>query len=80
MNKNELLNQLTLIFQDVFDNDDIALSTNTTADNIEEWDSLGHIRLIAAIEIEFNVSFDLSDIEETENVGDFLDILISKLK
>jgi acyl carrier protein len=76
----EILKRLELIFRDVFDNDDIELAPEMTAKDVEEWDSLGHIRLIGAVEAEFNVRFDLPEIEELSNVGEFMDLLVSKIE
>ena len=76
----EILKRLELIFHDVFDNDDIELAPEMTAEDVEEWDSLGHIRLIGAVEAEFNVRFDLPEIEELSNVGEFMDLLVSKIE
>jgi acyl carrier protein len=76
----KIFKRLELIFHDVFDNDDIELTPETTAEDVEEWDSLGHIRLIATVEAKFNVRFDLPEIEELSNVGEFIDLLVSKIE
>ena len=49
---NERLNE---VFQNVFDDEDIVVDRDTTADDIEDWDSLEHIRLIGAVEREFGI-------------------------
>lgn len=74
----EIHKRVTEIFKDVLDDDSIVLHRETTADDIEEWDSLAHISLIVAIEKEFSVKFDLMDIKPLKNVGEFLDLILRK--
>lgn len=78
MEKNEILEKVQGIFRDVLDNEDIELSFETTADDIEEWDSLSHIQLIVAIEKEFKVKFTSKEIMSWGNVGEMLDCILSK--
>jgi len=72
-----------VIFRDVFDDPEIALQENTTAGDIEGWDSLMHINLIVAIEKQFRVKFATAEISglksEGQNVGSLLQLLASKL-
>ena len=78
MDNNVILAKVQEIFQDVLDNEDIVLSFNTTADDVEEWDSLSHIQLIVAIEKEFKVKFTSKEITSWKTVGDMIDCVISK--
>jgi acyl carrier protein len=70
MNNSEILAKLNSIFKEVLDNQSIQLAESTTANDIEEWDSLSNIELIVAIEKEFRVRFNASEIEHWQNVGD----------
>lgn len=79
MNADDILITMTGIFRDVLDNDDIVLTRATTADDIEEWDSLAHIGLIVAIEKHFKVRFDMMDVKPLKNVGEFIDLIQRKL-
>lgn len=79
MNIEEIKNRLTDIFRDVLDRDSIVLSQETTAVDIEEWDSLAHISLIVAIEKEFKITFKLIEIEQLANVGDMFYLIQQKL-
>ena len=79
MKKDKLLKKLEEIFRDVFDNEDLVISNATTADDIEEWDSLMHIHLMIAIEKEFNVTFNTSEVIALLNVGEFVDSLNGKI-
>ena len=68
----QILERLTNVFQDVFDNDSIVLTENSTADDIEEWDSLNQIKIILACEKEFDIKLNARDINTLENVGAML--------
>jgi len=75
----EIKERVTAIFRDVFDDETIVLLRETTADDIEDWDSLAHISLIVAIEKEFNIKFDLIELKPLQNVGELLDLIQSKI-
>ena len=68
----ERLSQLAEIFQDVFDDDSLSISAETEIAEIEGWDSLIHITLMAAIQDEFGVSYDIDEITELKTVGDII--------
>ena len=75
MNRTEILEKLNEVFHDVFDNNDIVVTDQTNANDIEEWDSLIHITLISAVEDEFDVSFDMKTVVSMKNVGDMIDAI-----
>ena len=62
MDTREIFERLDRVFQDVFDDDTIHVTPKTTADNIEDWDSLEHITLISAVEREFRMKFKMGEI------------------
>jgi acyl carrier protein len=78
MSSPQTLEQIRQVMEDVFDIDDLALSESTTADDIEEWDSLSHIRLIVALERKFKIKFKNSELEGLMNVGDLVRVVDSK--
>lgn len=78
MERTEIFNKLNEIFRDVLDNEDIELKDETTASDIEEWDSLSHIQLIVAIEKAFGVKFTSLEIMKWKNVGEMVDSLLAK--
>lgn len=80
MNERQLLQRLTTIFQEVFDDDSIVIDRNTTADDIEDWDSLEHITLISAIENEFRMRFKMHEVSTMKNVGEMMDIIAQRAK
>lgn len=78
MQKNEVLARMQEIFRDVFDEDALNITAETSASDIEEWDSLMHITLVSAVEKEFGVRFALGELQELKNVGDMVDLILSK--
>jgi len=63
----------------VLDNDDIVLTYDTTANDVEDWDSLNHIQLVVAIEKKFKVRFTTQEIQSWDNVGSIVNSVIAKL-
>lgn len=78
MKKDEILARLTGIFHEELDNDTNVLSFDTTAEDVEEWDSLSHIQLIVAVEKAFGVRFTSSEIQSWNNVGEMIDCILAK--
>ena len=62
MDTREIFERLDRVFQDIFDDDTIHVTPKTTADDIEDWDSLEHITLISAVEREFRMKFKMGEI------------------
>lgn len=79
MERETLLREVNTIFIDVLDNETIVLGEQTTADDIEDWDSLTHVRLILAIEKHFNIRFTSLEIQKFKNVGDICRAIESKV-
>ena len=73
------IDALTEIMRDVFDDDGITATAAMTADDVEAWDSLSHIRLIVSIEKRFNIKFTNAEVERLHNVGDLLNAIEAKL-
>lgn len=78
LEQNNCLVKVQEIFRDVLDNEDIVLDMQTTADDIEEWDSLSHIQLIVAIEKEFKIKFTSREILSWNNVGEMIEAILHK--
>ena len=78
MERQEIFAKLTEIFQDVLDNDEIVVTADTKADDIEEWDSLTNIQLEVAIEKAFGIKFKSSEIMGWSNVGEMVDSICNK--
>ena len=68
MDQREVFDRLNRVFRDVFDDETIRVTPNTTADDIDDWDSLEHITLISAVEREFRMKFKMGEISSMKNV------------
>ena len=80
MEKTEIFTKLNEIFKDVLDLEDTPnLTDSTTANDIEEWDSLTHIQLIVAVEKHFKIKFTSMEILSWQNVGQMVDSIQKKL-
>lgn len=80
MNREEVYERLTEVFRNMFDDEDIVLNDNTTSDDIEDWDSLEHINLLVSVEQEFNMKFNMNEVTNMKNVGEMVDIILSRIK
>lgn len=78
MTRDDIYTELNEIFADVLDIDDLSLTDSTTADDIEEWDSLSHIRLVVSIEQHYGFKFSTAEIEALKSVGDLVDCILQK--
>lgn len=78
MERQEIFEKLNEIFCDVLDLDEVELTDETSADDIEEWDSLSHIQLIVAIEKAFKIKFTSKEIMSWKNVGEMVDCILTK--
>ena len=78
MTREEIFEELNEVFSDVFD-DEIIVTEATTADDIEDWDSLEHINLIVAVESKFGIKFNIGEVNKMKNVGEMVDIIMNRL-
>ena len=78
MTEQAVFTRLTNVFRDVFDDDGIQLSRETTAADIEDWDSLEHINLMAAVESEFGIRLSMGEVSTMKNVGELVDIIAAR--
>jgi acyl carrier protein len=79
MDEPQIYQRLTEIFQDVFDEDSIEVTPKLSADDVDGWDSLTHIRLLLTIEKVFKIKFSTSEIGKLENVGDLVALIQGKV-
>jgi acyl carrier protein len=79
MERKTIFEKLNEIFCDVLDLDEVELTDKSSANDIEEWDSLSHIQLIVAIEKEFKIKFTSLEIMRWNNVGEMIDTILGKL-
>ncbi len=75
MNREEVYAKLSEIFEDVFDKK-VELNEETQAKDVDGWDSLTHITLIARIEDAFDMKFTMHEVLNMKNLGEMVDIII----
>ncbi|MBR4169096.1 MAG: acyl carrier protein [Lachnospiraceae bacterium] len=73
MSREEIFDKLNEVFRDVFDDDSITVKDETTAADVDGWDSHMHISLIDAVEEEFEIRFDMKTVVKMKNVGEMVD-------
>ncbi len=78
MTREEVFHKINEVFHDVFDDDSICVTEKTTADDIEDWDSLEHINLIVATEKKFGMKFTMGEVTTMKNVGEMADIIMER--
>lgn len=78
LTKAQVLSRLQTIFDDLF-LDEVTVTPELSAHDVEEWDSLLHISLVVAIEEVFNIKFRVGEVEATENVGEFADLILERV-
>lgn len=75
MLRDDIYKRLEPIFEKVFDQEGIAITPALTANDVEEWDSLAHIRLIISIEQEFGVQFSTAEVNNFRNVEELVAVI-----
>lgn len=79
MERTEIIEKLTVVFHEVFNDNNIVLRDDMTAADVEKWDSLTHMLMISKVEQVFQVKFKLKDLNKLKTVGDLIAIIESKL-
>lgn len=79
MEENIIKEKLEKIFQEVFSNESLIIARGMTANDVDSWNSLNHMILISEVEKKFSIKFKLKDLNKMQNVGDMIDMIISKL-
>lgn len=79
MERKEILARVEDIFREELEQSDLVLTDETTAEDVEGWDSLSHVQLVAAMEEAFGIEFKSREILSWENVGDLIDSIQKKV-
>lgn len=79
MDAEKILERLTPIFRDIFDDETIIVTVETSAKDIEDWDSFSQIRLVATIEKDFGIKFKFGELNSLRNVGEMIDVIKQKI-
>ena len=75
MERQEIFEKLNGVFRSVFSDKTLTVNDETTASDVDGWDSLMHITLISAVEDEFDIKFDMKSVVAMKNVGDMADVI-----
>ena len=73
IDETDFIARVETIFREELEQSDLRVSMQTAATDLENWDSLAHIRLVVAVERAFDVQLDVSEIESIDSVRDFYD-------
>lgn len=79
MSRTDIIDRMTPVFQEVFDDDNLTIDASTTSGDVEDWDSLSNVRLIIAVERAFGVRIKASEVAQLDNVGSLADLVAQKL-
>ena len=79
MDRAEIFATVNELMREVFDEDDLDANDDTCADDVAEWDSANHVRLIVAVEEQFGIRFETSEITAPETVGELVDLIAKKM-
>jgi acyl carrier protein len=79
MRRDEIFSKVADIIRDVFDDESLLPTDATTSEEVAEWDSTNHVRLMVAIESDFGIRFETDEITSPENVGEIVDMIAKKL-
>ena len=78
MNEDHILERLTRVFREVFDDQKIVVHPGMTAKDVERWDSLSHVDMIVLVEEEFAIRIPTLEVMKLKNVGDLVRIIRAK--
>ena len=79
MNREKVLDIVQEICRDIFDSENLIITNELSAEDIDTWDSLNHLNLISSVEEEFNIKFDFDEMASFKNIGDIIDSIINKI-
>ena len=79
MERSDILKRVEEIFREELEQEDLVLNDETTADDVDAWDSLSHVQLVAAMEEAFSIEFKSREILSWDNVGDLIDSIEKKV-
>lgn len=80
MTREQILEKIRGILSDVLGEDDLALTEKTVADEVENWDSVNHVKLLIGLEADLGIQFEAEEVSAAENVGQLIDVIQRKLK
>ena len=78
MTNEEILHTVTTIIREVLELPELTVTNSTSAEEVDEWDSMTHLQIITSIEAEFKVRFALGELQALKNVGDMIELIQKK--
>ena len=78
--ENEVLERVRLVIARVFGDDDVVVTSSTTASDVDGWDSVSNIEVLVALEREFGVRFSTGEMATLANVGQLVDLIGTRLR
>ena len=75
----EIGSRMTKVFRDVFELPNLSINETDSQEQIAGWDSMGHVRLVLALEEEFDIQFESDEIAVTESVGALATLISTKM-
>ena len=79
MDRDDVMEKVTEIAREIFDDDELVLDDETIAADVDGWDSLTHLSLINEIENEFEIKFEMKEVQGLENVGELVDVILERI-
>lgn len=78
MTKEEIIKKQATILRGIFDDQNLEVTETTSANDVDDWDSMTHMQVIAETEKEFGIRFALGELQSLKNVGDMAELILSK--
>ena len=79
MDRNQILLDIQSILRDILEDEEINITEDTKAIDIQGWDSLAHINIVENVERKFNVKFSIGEIVNLKNISDMITLIQNKL-
>lgn len=79
MTRTAVLSKITEILAELLDNPELQLTEESTADSVEDWDSVNHVKLLIALESDLGIQFATDEVNGVQNVGALIDVIQNKL-
>ncbi|MBQ9359626.1 MAG: acyl carrier protein [Lachnospiraceae bacterium] len=79
MEREEVMEKVTEIARDIFDDEELELNDDTIAADVDGWDSLTHLSLMNEIENEFEIKFEMKEVQGLNNVGELIDVIMERM-
>ena len=79
MDRDDVMEKVTEIAREIFDDEELELNDETIAADVDGWDSLTHLSLLNEIENEFEIRFEMKEVQGLNNVGELVDVILERI-